>query len=134
MTATPSEVGAAADFLRRKRRRWPPLDASGGGSQRRGGGSSSDNLIFMLLCTRILMSASIGFYDTLLVHGFPSGYCMFIIFLFTFYVNVCWFYALSCFLIQCVYWVIYVICKYLRHTHLRNEIEIQEKKGNRSKK
>jgi hypothetical protein len=102
MTATPSEVGAAADFLRRKRRRWPPLDASGGGSQRRGGGSSSDNLIFMLLCTRILMSASIGFYDTLLVHGFPSGYCMFIIFLFTFYVNVCWFYALSCFLIQCI--------------------------------
>jgi hypothetical protein len=37
----------------------------------------------------IFMPTSIGFYDTLSVHGYPSIVCMFIIFLFTFYVNIC---------------------------------------------
>jgi hypothetical protein len=39
----------------------------------------------------IFMLTSIDFYDTLSVHGSPSIFCMFLLFLFIFYVNVCCF-------------------------------------------
>jgi hypothetical protein len=43
-----------------------------------------------VLCdfVNIFMPTSIGFYDTLSVHGSTSMFCMFMIFLFTFYINV----------------------------------------------
>jgi hypothetical protein len=64
------------------------------------------------------------------VHGSPSIYCLFIIFLFTFYANINWFYALSHYLTKHVYWVptSYTICiRYLQHTCLRHETKIHKK-------
>jgi hypothetical protein len=66
-------------FPRRERRRRTSL-----GGER----SRIDGPIFMLF-VYIFMPTSIGFYDTLSVHGSPSIFCMFMIFLFIFYVNVC---------------------------------------------
>jgi hypothetical protein len=45
----------------------------------------------LVLCyfVYIFMPTSICFYDTLSVHGSSSIFCMFMIFLFTFYVNIC---------------------------------------------
>jgi hypothetical protein len=55
------------------------MDASGGGTR-----PHACVHIFMLLCIYIYMPTSIGFYDTLSVHGSPSIYWMVMIFLFTF--------------------------------------------------
>jgi hypothetical protein len=46
--------------------------------------------IFMLFCIHIYANIN-NFYDTLSIHGSPSTFCLFMIFLFGFYVNVCWF-------------------------------------------
>jgi hypothetical protein len=66
-------------FPRRERRRWTSL-----GDER----WRIDDL-FLCYFVYIFMPTSIGFYDTLSVYGFPFIFCMFMIFLFTFYVNVC---------------------------------------------
>jgi hypothetical protein len=47
-----------------------------------------DDPVFMRY---IFTPTSIGFYDTLSVHNSPSIFFMFMIFIFTFYVNVCCF-------------------------------------------
>jgi hypothetical protein len=47
-----------------------------------------DDLVFMLFCIRIYTNVN-SFYDTLSIHGSHSIFCMFMIFLFIFYVNVC---------------------------------------------
>jgi hypothetical protein len=44
--------------------------------------------VLMLFCIHIYANVN-RFYDTFSVHGSPSLFCMFMIFLFTFYVNVC---------------------------------------------
>jgi hypothetical protein len=66
-------------FHRRERRRRTSLGASGGGSV----------TLFLCYFVYIFMPTSIGFYYTLSVHGSPSIFCMFMIFLFTFYVYLC---------------------------------------------
>jgi hypothetical protein len=49
-----------------------------------GGGSTT-----LFLCDFVYIYANVNsFYDTLLVHGSPSIFCMFLIFRFTFYINV----------------------------------------------
>jgi hypothetical protein len=68
-------------FPRRERRRRTSLGASGGGS----------TALFLCYFIYIFMPTSIDFYDTLSVHGSPSIFCMFMIFLLTFYVNFYWF-------------------------------------------
>ena len=55
-----------------------------------------DDPVFMLFLY-IFIPTSIRFYDTLSVHGSPSIFCMFMIFLFTFYVNFCCFYVVYCY-------------------------------------
>jgi hypothetical protein len=47
-----------------------------------------DVAIFMLFCIHIYANIN-SFYDTLSVHGSPSIFCLFMIFLFRFYVIVC---------------------------------------------
>jgi hypothetical protein len=64
-------------FPRRERRRRTSLGASGGGS----------TVLFLCYFIYIFLSTSIDFYDTLSVHGSPSIFCMFMIFLLSFYVN-----------------------------------------------
>jgi hypothetical protein len=49
-----------------------------------------DDPVFMRFCIHIYANIN-RFYDTLSVHGSPSIFSMFMIFLFTFYVNVYWF-------------------------------------------
>jgi hypothetical protein len=44
-----------------------------------------DNFVY------IFMPTTIGFYNTLSVHDSPSIFCMFLVFIFIFYVNVCCF-------------------------------------------
>jgi hypothetical protein len=47
-------------------------------------------IVYIFLCyfVYIFMPTSIGFYDTLSVHSYPSSYYSFMIFLLTFYANV----------------------------------------------
>jgi hypothetical protein len=66
-------------FPRRERRRRTSLGASGGGS----------TTMFLCDFVYIFMPTSLGFYDTLSVHSSPSIFCIFMIFLLTFYVNIC---------------------------------------------
>jgi hypothetical protein len=66
-------------FPRHELRRHTSLGAIGGRSM----------ALFLMYFVYIFMSMSIGFYDTLSVHGSYSIFCMFMIFLLTFYVNVC---------------------------------------------
>jgi hypothetical protein len=66
--------------------RHPPT--SGGESQRRGGGSASGRPIVMLICIHILCQRQYVFTTYISVHGFASIYCLFMIFLFTYYANV----------------------------------------------
>jgi hypothetical protein len=61
----------------------PSVGASGGGLM----------ALFLYDFVYIFMPTLIGFYDTLSVHDSPSIFCMFLIFLFTFYVNGCCFYV-----------------------------------------
>jgi hypothetical protein len=65
----------------------PSLGSSGGGS----------TTLFLCDFVYIFMPKSKSFYDTLSVHGSPSIFCMFLIFLFTFYVNFCCFYVVYCY-------------------------------------
>jgi hypothetical protein len=53
------------------------------------GGRSTTLFLCYFVYIFIFMPTSIGFYDTLSVYGSPFIFCMFMIFLFTFYVNVC---------------------------------------------
>jgi hypothetical protein len=130
---TQFEVWAAdVDFRRRERRRRPPLGASYGGSQKRGDGSTgraaAPTPCFMLLCIHIY--ADVGFYDIY----FSSWICFHILSIYDISIHILckiyWFYALSCYLIQCVFGVrtIYAICiRYLRHTHLHGVIQNHKK-------
>jgi hypothetical protein len=70
--------------------RWRPTT---GDDTRPSLGASVGRSTVLFLCdfVYIFMSTSIGFYDTLSAHGSTSIFCMFLIFLFTFYVNVCCF-------------------------------------------
>jgi hypothetical protein len=68
-------------FPRRERRRRTSL----------GGERWQLTTLFLCYFVYIFMPTSIGFYDTLLIHGSTSIFCMFMIFVFTFYVNICWF-------------------------------------------
>jgi hypothetical protein len=65
-----------------RRRPWPSLGASGIGS----------TALCLFDFVYIFITTSIDFYDTLSAHSSPSIFCMFMTFLFTFYVNVCCFY------------------------------------------
>jgi hypothetical protein len=106
----------------------PPV--SGGESQRRGGSSASGDPVFMRLCIHILYQRQYVFTTYISVHGSPSIYCLLMIFLFTFYANVYWFYALSHYLTQCVYWVptIYVICiSFTTHSYTQWNKKSQKK-------
>jgi hypothetical protein len=96
-----------------------------------GGGLTYNHIhIFMLLCIYIYVNIN-RFYDIISVYSFPSIYCLFMIFLFTFYSKVYYIYALSRYLTQYAYCVhtIYTIClRYLRHTFMQGNRNSQKRK------